>query len=128
MIQGAHRAPRAEGSRNRSRNRVAPSLFNSSFPDVQADVKSLWTSYQQSLKESEGFLFGMGNPALIKAAIVGVNFGKKLPEDFYFHQSQEPALPPLLRLVVFAARQIVGDVERYPSCAIPTSTTFRIPS
>ena len=86
-------------------------LFKNLPPDVQADVKSLWTSYQQSLKESEGFLFGMGNPALIKAAIVGVNFGKKLPEDFYFHKSQEPALPPLLRLVVFAARQIVGDVE-----------------
>lgn len=42
---------------------------------------------------------------------VCVTASKKLPEDFYFHQSQEPALPPLLRLIVFAARQIVGDVE-----------------
>jgi hypothetical protein len=25
--------------------------------------------------------------------------------------SEEPLLPPLLRLIVFAARQIVGDVE-----------------
>jgi DNA phosphorothioation-associated putative methyltransferase len=86
-------------------------LFKILPPDVQADIKSLWTSYQQSLKESEAFLFGMGNPALVKAAIDGVGFGKKLPEDFYFHLSQEPLLPPLLRLVVFAARQIVGDVE-----------------
>jgi DNA phosphorothioation-associated putative methyltransferase len=86
-------------------------LFKMLPPDVQADIKSLWTSYQQALKESEAFLFGMGNPALVKAAIDGVSFGKKLPEDFYFHLSQEPLLPPLLRLVVFAARQIVGDVE-----------------
>jgi DNA phosphorothioation-associated putative methyltransferase len=88
-----------------------PMLFKMLPPDVQADIKSLWTSYQQSLKESEGFLFGMGNPTLVKAAIDGVSFGKKLPEDFYFHLSQEPLLPPLLRLIVFAARQIVGDVE-----------------
>ncbi|MCC6363054.1 MAG: DNA phosphorothioation-associated putative methyltransferase [Bryobacterales bacterium] len=86
-------------------------LFKMLPLDVQADIKSLWTSYQQSLKESDGFLFGMGNPALVKAAIDGVSFGKKLPEDFYFHLSQEPLLPPLLRLVVFAARQIVGDIE-----------------
>lgn len=79
--------------------------------DVQADIKSLWTTYQQSLKQSEAFLFGMGNPALVKAAIDGLTFGKRLPEDFYFHLSQEPSLPPLLRLIVFAARQIVGDVE-----------------
>ena len=79
--------------------------------DVQADIRSLWTTYQQSLKQSEAFLFGMGNPALVKAAIEGVSFGKRLPEDFYFHLSREPLLPPLLRLIVFAARQIVGDVE-----------------
>jgi len=88
-----------------------PMLFKMLPPEVQADIKSLWTSYQHSLKESEGFLYGMGNPALVKATIDGVSFGKKLPEDFYFHLSQEPLLPPLLRLVVFAARQIVGDVE-----------------
>jgi DNA phosphorothioation-associated putative methyltransferase len=86
-------------------------LFKNLPPDVQADVKSLWTSYQQALKESEGFLFGMGDPVLVKAAINDVGFGKKLPVDFYLHLSQEPLLPPLLRLVVFAARQIVGDVE-----------------
>jgi DNA phosphorothioation-associated putative methyltransferase len=86
-------------------------LFKMLPPDVQADIKSLWPTYQQSLKQSEAFLFGMGNPALVKAAIDCVSFGKRLPEDFYFHISQESLLPPLLRLIVFAARQIVGDVE-----------------
>lgn len=88
-----------------------PMRFKALPHDVQADIKSLWTSYQQSLKESEMFLFGMGNPTIVKTAIDSVRFGKKLPEDFYFHTSQEPLLPPLLRLITFAARQIVGDVE-----------------
>lgn len=86
-------------------------LFKMLPADVQADIKSLWPTYQQSLKQSEAFLFGMGNPDLVKTAIDGVSFGKRLPEDFYFHLSHEPLLPPLLRLIVFAARQIVGEVE-----------------
>jgi len=37
--------------------------------------------------------------------------GKLLPEDLYVHKSVEDRLPALLRLVLFAARQIVGDVD-----------------
>lgn len=88
-----------------------PVRFRSLPPDVQADVKTLWTSYQQSVKESEAFLFGLGNPDIVKAAISKLRIGKRLPEDIYFHVSQESLLPPLLRLIVFAGRQIVGDVE-----------------
>jgi DNA phosphorothioation-associated putative methyltransferase len=88
-----------------------PLAFRSLPADVRADVKTIWTSYQQATKESETFLFGLGNPELINAAITGLRVGKRLPEDIYFHVSQEPLLPPLLRLIVFAGRQIVGDVE-----------------
>ncbi len=88
-----------------------PIAFRALPPDVQADIKSLWTSYQQSLKESEAFLFGLGNPEVVKSAIGQLRIGKRLPEDVYFHISQEPLLPPLLRLIVFAGRQIVGEVE-----------------
>lgn len=88
-----------------------PMGFRSLPGDVQADIKTLWTNYQQALKESEAFLFGLGNPELIKAAIAKLRIGKRLPEDIYFHVSQESSLPPLLRLIVFAGRQIVGDVE-----------------
>jgi len=88
-----------------------PMPFRTLPQDVQADIKSLWTTYQQAVKESEAFLFGIGNPALVKEAVGGVRIGKRLPEDFYFHLSQESFLPPLLRLIVFAARQIVGQVE-----------------
>ncbi len=88
-----------------------PMGFRSLPSDVQADVKTLWTNYQHALKESDTFLFGLGNPDVVKAAIAKLRIGKRLPEDIYFHVSQESSLPPLLRLVVFAARQIVGDVE-----------------
>ncbi len=37
--------------------------------------------------------------------------GKLLPEDLYVHKSVEDSLPPLVRLILFAARQIVGDVD-----------------
>ena len=85
--------------------------FRSLPIEVQADIKTLWANYQQALKESEAFLFGLGNPEAVKAAVVKLRIGKRLPEDVYFHVSQEPSLPPLLRLIVFAGRQIVGDVE-----------------
>jgi DNA phosphorothioation-associated putative methyltransferase len=85
--------------------------FRSLPGDVQADIKTLWTNYQQALEESEAFLFGLGNPEVVKAAITKLRVGKRLPEDVYFHVSQESLLPPLLRLIVFAGRQIVGDVE-----------------
>lgn len=88
-----------------------PMGFRSLPDDVQADVKTLWTNYQQALRESEAFLFGLGNPEVVKAAIAKLRIGKRLPEDIYFHVSQESSLPPLLRLIVFAGRQIVGDVE-----------------
>lgn len=88
-----------------------PIAFRSLPQDVQADIKSLWTSYQESLKESEAFLFGLGNPELVKAASSSLRIGKRLPEDVYFHVSQESLLPPLLRLIVLAGRQIVGEVE-----------------
>jgi DNA phosphorothioation-associated putative methyltransferase len=88
-----------------------PVGFRSLPGDVQADIKTLWANYQHALRESEAFLFGLGNPDVVKVAIAKLRIGKKLPEDVYVHVSQEAALPPLLRLIVFAGRQIVGDVE-----------------
>jgi DNA phosphorothioation-associated putative methyltransferase len=36
---------------------------------------------------------------------------KRLPADFYLHRSAEESLPALLRVLTFAARQIVGEVD-----------------
>jgi len=40
-----------------------------------------------------------------------LTFGKKMPEDYYIHRSAEQRLPPLLRLLLFAARQVVGKTD-----------------
>ena len=37
--------------------------------------------------------------------------GKRLPSDFYVHRSAEESLPALLRVLLFAARQIVGEID-----------------
>jgi len=37
--------------------------------------------------------------------------GKRLPSDFYLHRSSEDTLPALLRVLLFAARQVVGEVD-----------------
>lgn len=88
-----------------------PVPFRSLPAEVQADVKALGVNYQRSLKESETFLFAMGNADVMKKTCQECRLGKKLPDDLYVHVSLESQLPALLRLVVFAARQIVGDAE-----------------
>ncbi|MFN3326935.1 MAG: hypothetical protein ACK5AZ_25865, partial [Bryobacteraceae bacterium] len=49
--------------------------------------------------------------AVIRDACLAAPVGKRLPSDFYLHRSAEESLPALLRLLLFAARQIVGEIE-----------------
>ncbi len=79
--------------------------------DVQADIKSLWRSYAGAIAEGTSFLFKLGDPETISRECRAAPMGKKLPEDLYVHRSIIDQLPPLLRLLAFAARQIVGEVE-----------------
>ena len=79
--------------------------------DIQADIRSLWHSYAQALAEGTGFLFSLGSPEAIGRECKAATIGKKLPEDLYVHRSIVDQLPPLLRLLTFAARRVVGDVE-----------------
>jgi DNA phosphorothioation-associated putative methyltransferase len=61
--------------------------------------------------EGQQFLFQLGKPELVRAACRLAPVGKQLPADFYLHRSAEESLPPLLRVLLFAARQIVGEVD-----------------
>lgn len=79
--------------------------------ETQADLKSLWPSYKGALEEANAFLFRMGRPELVRDECARSPVGKLLPEDLYVHKSVEDRLPPLLRLILFAAGQIVGDVN-----------------
>jgi DNA phosphorothioation-associated putative methyltransferase len=78
---------------------------------IQSDIKSIWTSYRAAQIEGEKFLFGMGQPDQVRTAYASIPFGKAVATDFYVHRSLEDDLPALLRLLIFAARQIVGEVE-----------------
>lgn len=80
-------------------------------PETQADIKLLWPSYKRAMEEGRQFLFSLAKPELIKDACLAAPIGKRLPTDFYLHRSSEETLPALLRVLLFAARQVVGEVE-----------------
>jgi DNA phosphorothioation-associated putative methyltransferase len=77
---------------------------------IQADVRALWRNYRAAVVEAERLLFSIGNPESVRAAAVEAHVGKLLPEDLYIHRSGADELLPLLRLIVFAATRIVGEV------------------
>jgi DNA phosphorothioation-associated putative methyltransferase len=79
--------------------------------ETQADIRALWPSYKAAIEEGEAFLFQMGKPDVVRRICDMLAFGKKLPDDYYIHRSAEQRLPALLRLVVFAARQVVGETD-----------------
>jgi DNA phosphorothioation-associated putative methyltransferase len=83
-----------------------------SLPEgVQADIKMLWPSYKTSIQAGTEFLFELGKPGAIQQQCKQSLVGKKLPDSLYLHRTVEGQLPPLLRLMILAARQIVGELE-----------------
>jgi len=79
--------------------------------DVQADIKMLWPSYKASIQAGAEFLFELGKPGVIEEQCKHSAIGKKLPDSLYVHHTAEAQLSPLLRLMILAARQIVGELE-----------------
>ena len=79
--------------------------------ETQADIRALWPSYRAAIEEGEDFLYQIGKPDIVKSFCEHLTFGKKLPGDYYVHRSGEQRLPALLRLLVFAARQVVGETD-----------------
>lgn len=87
---------------------LKPPPYTSLPESIRGDVKAIWKTYSGALQEGERFLFSMGSPDNVRDACRSSPVGKLLPEDLYVHRSAEDELPALLRLVVFAARQVVG--------------------
>jgi DNA phosphorothioation-associated putative methyltransferase len=52
----------------------------------------------------------MGVPGAIKTACSAAIVGKLLPTDLYVHRSAEDELPALVRILVLAARRLVGEL------------------
>jgi DNA phosphorothioation-associated putative methyltransferase len=78
---------------------------------IQADLKAIWRDYGSALVDADKFLFSIGQPEQVKAVCESLSWGKLVFDDLYIHRSLEEELPALLRLIVFAGRQIVGDID-----------------
>ena len=89
---------------------LKPPPFGSLPLSVRADFKALWPNYRAAIAEGDKFLFQLGQPHIVKAACLASPIGKFLPENVYVHRSAEELMPALMRVLLFAARQIVGDV------------------
>jgi DNA phosphorothioation-associated putative methyltransferase len=90
---------------------INPPPIRALSEEVQADIEMLWPNYKAAVQAGTDFLFRLGKPGLIKEHCSRVSIGKRLPEDFYIHKSAETQLPALLTLMIFAARQVVGQIE-----------------
>ncbi|MBX3319177.1 MAG: DNA phosphorothioation-associated putative methyltransferase [Nitrospira sp.] len=77
---------------------------------IQSDIKAIWKSYSDALKEGEQFLFSIGKPEVVAKVCEQCSIGKLLPSHLYVHRSAEDELPPLLRVLLFAGKEIVGDM------------------
>jgi DNA phosphorothioation-associated putative methyltransferase len=76
---------------------------------IQSDIKSNWKTYGEALKEGEQFLFSIGKPEMVANVCAACPIGKQLPGHLYVHRSAEDELPPLLRVLLFAGKEIVGE-------------------
>ncbi len=82
------------------------------LPDeIQADMKMFWPRYEAANDAGRDFLFQLGKPGFVREACSKAPVGKRLPEDFYLHKSGESQLRAPLVLLLFAARQVVGEVD-----------------
>lgn len=90
---------------------LRPPAFNTLPLSVQQDIKTIWGNYKLAIEEGREFLFSIGKPEVVRAACKCSTVGKLLPTDLYIHQSAEDDIPALLRVIVFAARNVVGEVE-----------------
>ena len=90
---------------------LQPPRFRLLPRETQADIKAFWPSYKSAIEGGEQFLFQLGNPDVVRQACLSAPVGKRLPADLYLHRSAEETLPALLRVLIFAARQVVGEVD-----------------
>ena len=77
---------------------------------IQSDIKAIWKNYAEALVEGEQFLFSIGKPEVVANVCANCPVGKQLPSHLYVHRSAEDELPPLLRVLLFAGKEIVGEL------------------
>lgn len=90
---------------------IKPPPFTRLPPDVQADIRTFWGSYRKALEAAREFLFSIGKPDVVADACQRSTVGKLVVSDLYVHESAEDELPPVLRLVIYAAHTVVGELD-----------------
>ncbi len=90
---------------------LKPPPYSSLHVSIQKDIKMLWSRYTDAQREGTEFLFSLGKPEALREVCRQSKCGKLLPSDLYVHRSVEDVLPALLRVLLFAARRVVGQVE-----------------
>ncbi|WP_242359872.1 DNA phosphorothioation-associated putative methyltransferase [Anaeromyxobacter sp. SG17] len=90
---------------------IAAPPFKALPQPIQQDIKAIWGSYRAACTEGNRFLFSLGQPSVVRSACAASAVGKLLPTELYVHRSAEDELPALVRVLIFAARRVVGDVD-----------------
>jgi len=80
-------------------------------PSIQKDLKSIWKSHKKAVSESDTHLFGMGNPDTVYANCKRAGVGVVSARSLKVHASAEDELPALLRIIIHAAKKIVGTID-----------------
>ncbi len=80
-------------------------------PVVQADIKSLFGSYQQACAAADLMLMSLGNLQLIADRAQTSAIGQKRPHSLWVHISVIESLDPLLRLYEGCASRTIGRPE-----------------
>lgn len=89
---------------------LRPLAFSRLPLSLQQDIKTIWKTYRVALQESLRYLFLLGKSEVIDQICQQSPVGKLLPSHIYVHQSAEDDLPAMLRLLLFAAKQVVGEI------------------
>ncbi len=89
---------------------IKPPGFSKLPVTIRSDIKSIWKNYAEALVEGEQFLFSIGKPEVVFNVCASCPVGKQLPSHLYVHRSAEDELPSLLRVLLFAGKEIVGEL------------------
>lgn len=85
--------------------------FSDLPPDLQADIRAFFTSYQAACELADAMLYSAGDMNLVEQLCRKSKVGKQTPAALYVHESALTELDPVLRLYEGCARAYIGSVD-----------------
>jgi DNA phosphorothioation-associated putative methyltransferase len=80
-------------------------------PEVQEDIKALFSTYKQACDRADQMLFSLGESGVVAARCRASKIGKRLPSALYVHVSALDSIDPMLRLYEGCASRVIGRLE-----------------